>query len=175
MVEKVDTVLREAAPVAQLDSASVFGTEGCRFESYRACSFIVGAGNPFPGPFEDDLLWLLAAAGRSFFLRHSESESGLVGAVCWSPGIWSFHVNQLACYIEWAVLAFIKNFSQVESDDSQVGENQSTDKYPGNHRAGPAVDVDTMGVVANDSISSVQEGNSRHQEPDVNGESQRFV
>ena len=23
------------APVAQLDSASVFGTEGCRFESYR--------------------------------------------------------------------------------------------------------------------------------------------
>ena len=25
------------APVAQLDSASVFGTEGCRFESYRAC------------------------------------------------------------------------------------------------------------------------------------------
>ena len=25
------------APVAQLDSASVFGTEGYRFESYRAC------------------------------------------------------------------------------------------------------------------------------------------
>jgi hypothetical protein len=24
------------APVAQLDRASVFGTEGCRFESYRA-------------------------------------------------------------------------------------------------------------------------------------------
>ena len=24
------------APVAQLDSASVFGTEGCRFESCRA-------------------------------------------------------------------------------------------------------------------------------------------
>ena len=92
-----------------------------------------------------------------------------------SPGVWSFHVDQLARYIEWTVLAFIKNFSQVESDDSQVGENQSTDKYPGNHQAGPAVDVDTIGVVANDSISSVQEGNSRHQEPDVNGESQRFV
>ena len=28
---------RNKAPVAQLDSASVFGTEGCRFESYRAC------------------------------------------------------------------------------------------------------------------------------------------
>ncbi len=29
--------LQRQAPVAQLDSASVFGTEGCRFESYRAC------------------------------------------------------------------------------------------------------------------------------------------
>ena len=111
------------APVAQLDSASVFGTEGCRFESYRACSFIEGAGSQFPGPFEDDLLWSLTAADRSFFLRQSGSGSGFVGTACLSPGIWSFHVNQLACYIEWAVLAFIKNFSQVESDDSQVGEN----------------------------------------------------
>ena len=30
------------APVAQLDSASVFGTEGCRFESCRACFFYRG-------------------------------------------------------------------------------------------------------------------------------------
>ena len=30
-------LLHGRAPVAQLDSASVFGTEGCRFESYRAC------------------------------------------------------------------------------------------------------------------------------------------
>ena len=29
-------LLHGRAPVAQLDSASVFGTEGCRFESYRA-------------------------------------------------------------------------------------------------------------------------------------------
>ncbi len=29
--------ISQHAPVAQLDSASVFGTEGCRFESYRAC------------------------------------------------------------------------------------------------------------------------------------------
>ena len=29
------------APVAQLDSASVFGTEGCRFESYRVCYFVL--------------------------------------------------------------------------------------------------------------------------------------
>ena len=29
------------APVAQLDSASVFGTEGCRFESYRAYCLLV--------------------------------------------------------------------------------------------------------------------------------------
>jgi hypothetical protein len=123
VVEKVDTVLREAAPVAQLDSASVFGTEGCRFESYRACSFIAGAGSQFPGPFEDGLLLSVIADGRSFFLGKSGSGSGLVGAACLSLGVWSFHVNQLARYIEWTVLAFIKNFSQVESDDSQVGEN----------------------------------------------------
>jgi hypothetical protein len=29
------TRLKSQAPVAQLDRASVFGTEGCRFESYR--------------------------------------------------------------------------------------------------------------------------------------------
>ena len=34
---RVSGRLHGRAPVAQLDSASVFGTEGCRFESYRAC------------------------------------------------------------------------------------------------------------------------------------------
>ena len=33
----------QQAPVAQLDSASVFGTEGCRFESCRACFISRGA------------------------------------------------------------------------------------------------------------------------------------
>ena len=163
------------APVAQLDSASVFGTEGCRFESYRACSFIGGAGSQFPGPFEDDLLWPAIADSRSFFLYQSGSGSGFVGTACLSPGICCFHVNQLPRYVEWAVLAFIKNFSQVESDDAQIGQKQSTDKYPGNHQAGPAIDVDSVGVVPNDPVSGVQKGNGRHQETDVNGESQRFV
>ena len=31
------TMLAERAPVAQLDRASAFGAEGCRFDSYRAC------------------------------------------------------------------------------------------------------------------------------------------
>ena len=52
-------LLHGRAPVAQLDSASVFGTEGCRFESYRACSFFMNEKptwwaweNHFPGPFK---------------------------------------------------------------------------------------------------------------------------
>jgi hypothetical protein len=48
------------APVAQLDSASVFGTEGCRFESYRACW--VDA----PTHFKIPIKLALSQVGRDF-------------------------------------------------------------------------------------------------------------
>ena len=82
----------------------------------------MGLGELFPGPAQGCLLSAALIADR-FSPPRNDLGDWFLGTLCRGWIVDCFYVNELARYVEWAVLTFIKHFSQVESDDAQVSQD----------------------------------------------------